>query len=1380
MKPVVLLAFANERESESQYLRNLPLEQNALRKALEKAEDSGLCELVILPNATLENLTETFQRKKYANRIAIFHYGGHASSYKLLLEAADGSTKGAHSAGLVPFLAAQKGLKLVFLNGCNSARQAQELTEAGIPICLGTVQAVSDKVATDLAQNFYRALGEGLAIEQAWNGATHILNASTSNDALYSKRSIVLEEEQGQFPWELFVRPGAEDHLSWNLPEAAENPYFGLPNLEEKFDLPEEPYRFLERYTEKDARIFFGRGNYIRDIFQRLTDQYSAPCLLFYGQSGVGKSSLLEAGLFPRLEVEYEIQTVRRDPEIGLLGHLKEMLGGSDNLREAWKQKEATSEKKGLVLILDQVEEVFTRPRGSEPGELASFMAELAHIFSKPQDRPAGKILLSYRKEYDSEIEKACRQAGIPKEKIFLDRLDRSGIVEVVKGLTSTTALQQKYRLTIEEDLPVVIADDLLVDRDSPISPVLQIIMTRLWKEDEAKEQRHFSVQDYNGLRKEGVLLDDFFRQQMQALEDWEKEHQTNVVSSGLALDILKFHTTQLTTATSRDLVELKTLYSNRKDILEPLLQKMSDLYLLANIDNQKSILAHDTLAPIVRQQLNDSDKPGQRALRILQSKGLDYKLDPQGTYIDEADLKIVEDGADGIHAWTEEERALIDKSRKRRDRLKRIRKIRIIALVLAIIAILVLAAVSIYFGLQSALQARVNEKIAEASRVVRTDATKAYQIVSEALQENPTDKNALQTRYDIYRENEFYHQQMLTSSIEIEGQDYWIEAIALSADAELIAVAVANRVMVWNKAGELVSDIKHNDAVNGVQFTDNDNAIFSICDNQTAYLWNVDGSLIDNFKGHNDFLETGYITDDGTYMLTGGYEGGVYLWNKNGTILDSIQAHNGFITSLAMNATYDTLYTGGEDKLLKIWHWNGSKIRLINSVEYKARIISIAYNENAPFVLAAYRDGTVKLLKRNGEQVKEIKAHDKRINKIVYSRDGQHFLTGSKDYQVKLWNLEGDLVKTYKGHDHIVMAVDFDESGQNFVSADAIGKINLWKRYSKAEQTIELGDWGVESMDLSSDGNSLLVGTGIKNYFQDFDLAYETADQNFPVILVDLEDQQQREIGLHKDVIQDVAFSQAADQLISVSRSGRSKLWNKEGQMMAELINEYTENVFSGDFLGSDNKIITIEDDTTSSIAYFWDNKGKLLQQQYCGIWINDIAIHTATDELFLVGEDDNGEQGFLLYYDGEGLDSIPYTGAPLNSIALSDKYIACGESGSRARIFLYDLTTFEPVHTDWNLELFVDNKSGGRGINALSFSNDGRYLVVGAEGGEFCLFDLESEAQAVFGTSDFGENNINGLAFSNDNKWIIVGSSDGNIRIYANLINNKPSFQK
>ena len=217
-----------------------------------------------------------------------------------------------------------------------------------------------------------------------------------------------------------------------------------------------------------------------------------------------------------------------------------------------------------------------------------------------------------------------------------------------------------------------VIADDLLEDKKSSIAPVLQIILTKLWQLEDGKDHRHFSIEQYQNLRKEGILLDDFFHQQMAKIAAWEQEIGHLAASSGLALDVLNGHTTELGTATSQSLEAIRQKYQHQTEVLEKLMIQFQDLYLLAGIGNHQTILAHDTLAPIVQKEIRDSDKPGQRALRILHAKMADYELYPSRTFIDATDLQVVENGAAGMRLWTEKEAALIKQSQELREKRAR------------------------------------------------------------------------------------------------------------------------------------------------------------------------------------------------------------------------------------------------------------------------------------------------------------------------------------------------------------------------------------------------------------------------------------------------------------------------------------------------------------------------------------------------------------------------------------------------------------------------------------------------------------------------------------------------------------------------------------
>lgn len=687
--PTIFLAFANDRTDGIGYLRNLPDEARRIHAALESVRTAGLCEVVVRQNATLEDILAVFQHSAYRNRIALFHYAGHANGFQLLLESAAGKTAAAAADGLAAFLAQQRALELIFLNGCSTQPQVQELLDAGIATVIATSQAIDDAVATRFAEGFYQSLAGSATLRQAYNEAVAILRTmhgdNTRHFYLQSMDGAqpTTQPQYSRLPWMLYTRAGAEVTEQWSLPKAANDPLFGLPPLP-VLDLPEIPFRHLAWFRRTDAPIFFGRGHQIRELYSRISDGTGAPIILFYGQSGVGKSSLLAAGLLPRLEATHTVRYQRRERESGILGALAAALGLSgseptaDQLCDAWLGLEA-EDQQPVVLLLDQVEEIFTRPVPTNPDELPQLLLVLQVLLGEKRDRPQGKLVLAFRKEWLAEIEKHFAEAKLPRARFFLERLDRPGVIEAIEGATRDQRLVDYYGLTVQEGLAEEIADDLLADRGATVAPTLQILLSKLWERARACNYSApcFDQDLYQELRHQGLLLGDFLDQQLVSLH----EQYSVAVDSGLALDLLAFHTTSLGTAEQRTLTELRELYRHQDGILAGLLRTCQDLYLLTDPSANRpggeptSRLAHDTLAPLVRARFDESDAPGQRARRILESRAVDWQEGQQGTPLDEADLAMVEAGLANMRALTIDEKRLVTASqvdRKRREKERR------------------------------------------------------------------------------------------------------------------------------------------------------------------------------------------------------------------------------------------------------------------------------------------------------------------------------------------------------------------------------------------------------------------------------------------------------------------------------------------------------------------------------------------------------------------------------------------------------------------------------------------------------------------------------------------------------------------------------------
>ncbi|MCO6475100.1 MAG: CHAT domain-containing protein [Phaeodactylibacter sp.] len=1154
-KPVIILAFANEQEKGNRYLRNLPRELNALKTILDKAAESGLCEVEILPNTTLDQLVDTLRRPRFRERIAVFHFSGHANSLELLLEQESGGAASAHAAGLIPLLGGIDSLQLVFLNGCFSIQQAHALRDKGAPAVIGTVQAVSDALATALSIHFYEALADGLSIDKAWQWATREIVAARGEEdwaAYYhlEQRGVGIEAVEGRFPWELLYRSPGSEAPGWNLPEAADNPLFGLPPVPEKYAPPNEPFHYLRRYTREDAAVFFGRGNAIQQLYRQLTMPLGAPVVLLNGQSGVGKSSLLYAGLFPRLEEQYELRYLRRDRKKGLLRQLMEALGvkgrpeelpGEDkeitkrkiqkdilqlentlaqlegdaraqveglienyrkkqdeaergqpdikaDLREEWKNIEAASGKKALIIIIDQVEEVFTRPNEALRNELESFLRQVQRIFGEAGQGPKGKLLLSYRKEYHSDFLKIFNRYRILREEFFLDKLDKKGIVEVVNGLASTEQLRQKYRLEVEPGLPLEIANNLLADPDSPISPVLQITLTKMWQQQEVQPRRVFSSENYRNLREQGLLLGDFFEQQMRQIERWEKTIDRAVASSGLALDILNFHTTRLGTAESRDIQQLRILYQHQSDILDSLIHRFQETYLLAGMEGDKTALAHDTLAPIVQKEMRDSDKPGQRALRILEAKVIDYIRNPEEAVIEEDDLALVENGAEGMRIWLPMEIELIEKSRLRRGELEAERRRNRIFRWVAVIAIALVALIASFYWYRLDIENTFNQ----GRLVAEDDPTSGLAHIMNAYERAPAFLNKrgkLEAAYRLYEQSVLYEPLLKT--------EHYLTAAAFSPDGAHFAVSPGAGNIVYLYSTDEQERVNTFTAANSPCYAlafGPEGSLFIGSEDRNAYRW--------DWRGNGEPLvfaaPPGYDTSsvrelalsaNGRWLISRQANGSVRSWDAaTGRLLQELTL-SGEATALAIggsdNTFESTVFVGAKEGRAWQFTLSGGTAAPTDSLVWgHGQIKIMAFNPADGLLAIGGQDGGLQLWNRAGEEwatFLDIAGHRADITALAFSGDGAFLISADATGKVQATSTaDGQPYRLLKGHRRELHTI-FYQGGQNIIyTASADSTVRSWEfPYPLPEPEIRLSRASIEYLAFTPDGRYLAAATG-------------------------------------------------------------------------------------------------------------------------------------------------------------------------------------------------------------------------------------------------------------------------------------------------------------
>jgi hypothetical protein len=308
------------------------------------------------------------------------------------------------------------------------------------------------------------------------------------------------------------------------------------------------PYRGLEPFDERDAAFFFGRE---RDSLLITASLFASRLTLLYGASGVGKSSVLRAGVLPRLRQEEGVLPVvfpggqselgdvvrgwQTDPLDELRFAVAVELSGSAGENRSYhnyyravvihnekaplgEYLRACSKASGLrlMIILDQFEEYLLYhpegdpfeeelPRAVVPEDLSvSFLISLREDSLAKLDRFKGRIPTlwnSYRR-----VEPLDRKAAEDAIRLPLKEYNRRR-----KG---------HRRIGIEDALVKAVLDEVQTGRvqfeeiagggvnaepgglGSIETPYLQLVMTRLWQremEDHSARLRLSTLQGEGG-----------------------------------------------------------------------------------------------------------------------------------------------------------------------------------------------------------------------------------------------------------------------------------------------------------------------------------------------------------------------------------------------------------------------------------------------------------------------------------------------------------------------------------------------------------------------------------------------------------------------------------------------------------------------------------------------------------------------------------------------------------------------------------------------------------------------------------------------------------------------------------------------------------------
>lgn len=267
--PIIFTAFANN--SDEGHLACLKDESSQIKNALLPLEEKDFIKLEREESMELSELYKVLLT--YKDRVAIFHFAGHAGGTGVLLESGH-----AQIAGL---LGEQEQLKLVFLNGCSTQGQVDEYFKQGIKAVIATTAPIQDTKAKDFATKFYEALAQKRTIKRAFHLAKSYIQAQYKN----SPNIDIIERGEGpmmEIPkaadWLLYIKKGhKEEILNWHLP------YFRKTNLAEP----------ILRKIQSDKSVNAYIRRVLNDMCQYNEDIYAQQRIMSEGEEKALDSSQL-------------------------------------------------------------------------------------------------------------------------------------------------------------------------------------------------------------------------------------------------------------------------------------------------------------------------------------------------------------------------------------------------------------------------------------------------------------------------------------------------------------------------------------------------------------------------------------------------------------------------------------------------------------------------------------------------------------------------------------------------------------------------------------------------------------------------------------------------------------------------------------------------------------------------------------------------------------------------------------------------------------------------------------------------------------------------------------------------------------------------------
>ena len=1135
------------------------------------------------------------------------------------------------------------------------------------------------------------------------------------------------------------------------------------------------PYRGLFHFGPDDAEFFFGREVFVTELLQATQTRNFIPVL---GASGSGKSSVVLAGLVPKLQQKghWKFTHFRpgNDPfhalALALVPLYTPELDATDRIAQARKladylrgdtmplgdifaQIKQHHPNDRVLLIADQFEELYTLC--SDEKIRRSFLDILLASFPASNSQLSSAVLVATMR--------ADFLGNALSYRPFADLLQNA---DIKLGAMNREELSQVIEKPANK-LGVKFADGLVkrildgVENEPGNLPLLEFALTELWERRKGKELTHAAYEEIGEVQ--GALTT-YANTQYQLLNPSEQKQ------------VQRIFVQLVRPGEGAEDTRRMALKAELSDQSWSLVKQLADARLVVTSRNSASIetveVVHEALIKNwgqLREWMSaDRDfRSWQERLRADMRQWQEAQQD-EGALLGGVPLVVAQGYLlQRLEEISKAERVFINLSleqeRVRQQReLEQERKAKKAAQTrtrVAVASTVIVSAAGIFAFWQrnEAIKGQINALAAEAeSRFSAKDqlgallaSVKTARQLKQSfgLSANDRIQTLVKIQQPIYK---------IQERNRLEGHSDSVETVSFSPDGKLIASGSADKtVKLWSRDGTLLKTFEgHTGKVYTVGFSPDSKKIFSAATDGTVRLWSIDGSLLKTLKVYTkETVDVQPVSFSPDGKMIGCITDGVFqIWNLDGTLFKTISninvdnklsnfvwSPNGSIIATVAFAGYgDRVY----NKVVRLWNLDGT---LIKSFKVNGDITSTAQVKFSPDgTIIAWTDGdnTIKLFNTDGKLLKTLNKESdilkigNHISDIQFSPDGKIIAASSGDRTVRILEVNkdeySDLLITFLGHVGRVNSVSFSPDGKTIASAGSDKTIRLWSM--NYPNVIDGGNNHsyAFSLGFSLDGKTVTTAAS------DYEEKEKGHNHSNNVRIWQIDGTLLKTFNIPNNSYR-ISFSPDGKTFAGTGLSDDKEIpiWNLEGTLL-NTIKGHSEAINDISFSPNGKMIASASRDNTVKI---WNAEGKLITTISDGY---KSQINFSYDSKKLVTIYDKIKFWSL---DGKLLTTLDIDGRYGASFSPDSKIIATSGGFDKMMIKLWNLDG-NLIKTLTHQDQISDHSYR---VTSISFSPDGKMIATGSK--DLNLWDLDGRLIATISGYD---NEIADIRFSPNGKTI------------------------